>query len=185
VGLALLWPALANAADTKAANASAKEPSARLPGVTVTATRETPHVLSTFPAREAKVAPGLLILRVTYDTRMRPDGWSYAREAGAEYPDCAKSPRLLDDKQTFVLVCRTLPNKSYAVWFNRPPTSDFASVSRRPAVPFELRFATNGDDPIRTLTEAMKADKALSSASNPVEPDGLATYGQELDPPGG
>jgi hypothetical protein len=160
-------------------------PPTRLSGVTVTASRDIPHVESTFPAAGGKVAPGLLILRVTYDTHMRPDGWSYARETGAEYPDCAKSPRLLDDKRSFVLVCRTLPNKSYAVWFNRPPMVDFASTARRPAVPFELKFSTTDEDPVRTLAEAIKADKALNTGSNPVEPEGLATYGQDVDPPGG
>ena len=159
-------------------------PSARVSTVTVTASREVPHVQSTFPARGAKVAPGLLVLRVTYDTRMRPEGWSYAKESGAEYPDCAKSPRLLDDRRSFVLICRTLPNKAYAVWFNRPPLDDFASAGRRPAIPYELKFATSDDDPVRTLPEAMKADPALSTVANPVEPDGLATYGQDPDAPG-
>ncbi len=151
--------------------------------VTVTASRVIPQVQSTFPASGANVAPGLLVLRVTYDTRMRPEGWSYAQEAGAEYPDCAKAPRLLDDKRSFVLICRTLPGKRYAVWFNRPPMTDFTSLGRRTATPFELRFATTDDEPVRSLTEAMKADPALSSLGNPVEPDGLATYGQD-EPPG-
>ena len=150
--------------------------------VTVIASRVVPQVQSTFPAAGARVAPGLLVLRVTYDTRMRPEGWSYAREAGAEYPDCAKAPRLLDDRRSFVLICRTLPGKRYAVWFNRPPLGDFTSMGRRPAPPFELKFATTDDDPVRTLPEAMKADPALSDLGNPVEPEGLATYGQT--PPG-
>ena len=81
------------------------------------------------------------------------------------------------------LICRTLPGKRYAVWFNRPPLDDFSSFGRRPATPFELKFATTDDEPVRTLTEAMKADPALSALGNPVEPDGLATYGQS-EPPG-
>ena len=68
-------------------------------------------------------------------------------------------------------------------WFNRPPLGDFSSVGRRPATPYELRFVTTEDEPVRTLTEAMKEDPALSSLGNPVEPDGLATYGQD-QPPG-
>ena len=153
-------------------------PATKLSGVTVVASRVVPHVQSTFPAADAKVPPGLLVLRVTYDTRMRAEGWSYARATGAEYPDCAASPRLLDDGKTFVLICRTLPAKSYSVWFNRPPLQDFASLSRRAAIPFQLKFATTAGDPIRTLPEAMKADPALSNVANPVEPDGLAVYGQ-------
>src|SRR5579875_3085 len=159
-------------------------PSGRSSTVTVTASRQTPHVSATFPAEGAKVAPGLLVLRVTYDTKMRAEGWSYARQQGADYPDCASAPRLLDDQRSFVLICRTLPGEAYAVWFNRPPLGDFASLARRPAEPYELRFATTDDDPVRTLAGAMKADPALSNVSNPVEPEGLATYGQDVDPPG-
>ncbi|WP_174299905.1 hypothetical protein [Caulobacter sp. S45] len=150
--------------------------------VTVTASRVVPKVQSTFPASGAKVSPGLLVLRVTYDTRMRPEGWSYAQEAGEQYPDCAKAPRLLDDKRSFVLICRTLPGKRYAVWFNRPPLNDFTSFGRRAAKPFELKFVTSEDEPVRTLTEAMRADPALSTLGNPVEPDGLAAYGQDAPP---
>ena len=124
-------------------------------------------------------------MRVTYDTRMRADGWSYARESGADYPDCASAPRLLDDGRSFVLICRTLPARTYAVWFNRPPLQDFSSHSKRPAAPFELKFATTNDDPVRTLPDAMKEDPALAKAGNPVEGGGLAVYGQDPAPPGG
>ena len=156
-----------------------------IPGLTVTATRETPHVESTFPAQGAKVAPGLLVLRVTYDVRMRPDGWAYAEGgAPAAYPDCAKAPRLLDDKRSFVLVCRTLPGKAYAVWFNRPPLMDFASMSRQSATPFQLKFVTTQDDPVRTLADAMKADPALVGQGEPVQAPGQARFGQDDAPPG-
>ena len=150
--------------------------------VTVVGSRAVPRVTSTFPSANATVTPGLLVLRVTYDTHMRPDGWSYAREAGVDYPDCAPAPRLLDDKESFVLICRTLPGKRYAIWFNRPPLQDFSSSGRRPAPAYELRFATSEDEPIRTLADAMKADPALSSAGNPVEPEGSATFGGDGDP---
>ena len=182
VSLALLGqPAGASPVPTKTVD---KQMDARTDTVTVTASRTIPHVQSTFPALGAKVAPGLLVLRVTYDTKMRPEGWSYAEDAAADYPDCgSEGPRLLDDRRSFVLICRTLPGKHYAVWFNRPPMNDFSSMGRRPAVPFQLKFQTTDDEPVRTLAEAMKADAALSSLSNPVEPDGMATYGQQ-DAPG-
>ena len=152
-------------------------------GVTVIATRTVPKVESTFPAKGAKVTPGLLILRVTFTDKMREDGWSYVPDPHGQYPDCAQSPRLLDDKRSFVLICRTLPSKAYAVWFNRPPLVDFNNYGRRSAIPFELTFTTTADDPVRTLPEAMKADPALSKFSNPVEPEGLAAIGQPHIPP--
>jgi hypothetical protein len=160
-----------------------EEPNATVAGVVVHATHVIPRVESTFPAQNAKVTPGLLILRATFSTQMRPDGWSYVPSAKGTYPDCAETPRLLDDKRTFVLICRTLPGKAYSVWFNQPPVADFSSSGGRPAIPYELTFTTADEEPIRTLADAMKADKALTSASNPVEPLGSAPLGQPRVPP--
>ena len=178
----LALAAAAGGVPSSPAKSAVEPPVGHARSITVIGQRVVPHVQSTFPARDSKVTPGLLVLRVTYSTHMRPDGWSYAREAGAEYPDCAKAPRLLDDRQTFVLICRTLPGRSYALWFNRPPLSDFASTGRLAADPYELKFSTTDDEPVRTLGEAMKADPALSNVANPVEPDGLAVYGQDDGP---
>src|SRR5579875_1604899 len=107
VGAAIAIAASPAQATRPARTAAPAAPSTTVAGVTVTATRQVPHVESTFPAQGARVAPGLLVLRVTYDTHMRPDGWAYA-PAGASmaYPDCATAPRLLDDKRSFVLICR-------------------------------------------------------------------------------
>jgi hypothetical protein len=151
--------------------------------VTVTASRTIPKVESTFPALGAKVKPGILVLRVTFSERMREDGWSYVPSQKGAYPDCAQSPRLLDDGRTFVLICRTLPARTYAVWLNRPPLVDFSNHGGRSATPYELSFTTTDDEPIRTLPEAMKADKALTNVSNPVEPQGLAAMGAPHVPP--
>lgn len=175
-------PAPKGTSHTPAADAP-DEHNTTVSGLTVTASRTIPKVESTFPAQGAKVAPGLLVLRVTFSEKMREDGWSYVPSPKGLYPDCAQTPRLLDDKRTFVLICRTLPSKTYAVWFNQPPLVDFSNYSHRSAVPFELSFTTADDEPIRTLADAMKADKALSSVANPVEPLGSAPMGQPHVPP--
>jgi len=140
-------------------------------------------VESTFPALNAKVTPGLLVLRVTFSEKMRVDGWSYVPSPKGLYPDCAQTPRLLDDQRSFVLICRTLPGKTYSVWFNQPPLVDFSNYSRRSAIPYQLTFTTADEEPIRTLADAMKADKALTNVSNPVEPLGSAPMGQPRTPP--
>ncbi len=158
------------------------EPQSTVSGVTVTARRAIPKVESTFPAKGSKVAPGLLVLRVTFTERMHEDGWSYVPSAKGLYPDCARTPRLLDDRKTFVLICRTLPSKTYAVWFNQPPLVDFSGGGHS-AIPYELTFTTADDEPIRTLADAIKADKALTSASNPVEPLGSPALGQPHETP--
>ncbi len=169
---------------TSHSSAAAAEPESNttVSGVTVSARREIPKVESTFPAKGSKVAPGLLVLRVTFTERMHEDGWSYVPSAKGLYPDCAKTPRLLDDHKTFVLICRTLPSKTYAVWFNQPPLVDFSGGGHS-AIPYELTFTTADDEPIRTLADAIKADKALTSASNPVEPLGSPALGQPHETP--
>jgi hypothetical protein len=158
------------------------EPKATVSGVTVTARRAIPRVDSTFPAQGSKVAPGILVLRVTFTERMHEDGWSYVPSAKGLYPDCAKTPRLLDDHKTFVLICRTMPSKTYAVWFNQPPLVDFSGGGHS-AIPYELVFTTADADPIRTLADAIKADKTLTSASNPAEPLGSPALGQPHETP--
>ena len=54
------------------------------------------------PAVGAAVTPGVLILKLTFDQRMTAGGFDVAPAAGAEAPDCLKTPRLLDDGKTFV-----------------------------------------------------------------------------------
>jgi hypothetical protein len=154
-------------------------------GVTVTASRQTPKVASTYPAEGASVAPGILIIRVSYDTRMQGQSWSYVTSRDGEYPECAASPRLLDDRKSFVLICRTLPKKTYALWFNHGDYDNFTSVSRRPAAAYELKFTTTDADPIRTLEDAIKADPGLPPGSNPAEAEGKRRPGEDapdLDP---
>src|ERR1700761_2779142 len=70
-----------------------------LSGVTVMAPAPTlPKVVSTFPEEGKSVAPGALILKVTFDQKMDPDGWDYGKGAAA-YPDCLARPRLEPDQK--------------------------------------------------------------------------------------
>jgi hypothetical protein len=153
-------------------------------GVTVTASRETPKVVGAYPAQGASVAPGILIIRVTYDTRMQGQSWSYVTSRDGEYPECAASPRLLDDHKSFALICRTLPKKTYALWFNHGDYQNFTSISRRPAVAYELKFSTTDADPVWTLEDAIKADPGLPPGSNPAEAEGKRRPGEEAPDPG-
>jgi hypothetical protein len=147
-------------------------------GVTVTASKDVPHVAATFPAKGSSVAPGVLVMRVTYDTRMQGRSWTYLTSKDGEYPECAATPRLLDDHKSFALICRTLPNKTYALWLNHGDHANFTSVSRRPAEPFELIFKTSDADPVWTLQEAIKADPGLPPGSNPAEAEGKRRPGE-------
>lgn len=116
-----------------------------------------PVVVSTYPAQGAVVASGTLVLKVTFDQRMTPDGWSYARGA-ADLPSCLPRPRLLDDERTFVLLCSTAAGRPYAVGLNASPPEGFANAQRRFAPRYDLRFSTAADgEPVRAIGEAVRA----------------------------
>jgi len=170
-----------NKASPEAAKAGGRagEPSSTVSGVTVTVSRDIPKVVSTYPAEGASIAPGILIIRITYDTRMQGQSWSYVTSRDGEYPECAASPRLLDDHKSFALICRTLPKKNYALWFNHGDYQNFTSVGRRPAAAYELKFTTSDADPVWTLQDAIKADPGLPPGSNPAEAEGKRRPGED------
>jgi len=147
--------------------------------VTVTVSRDIPTVVSVYPAQGSSIAPGILIIRVSYDTRMQGQSWSYVSSRDGEYPECAASPRLLDDHKSFALICRTLPKKTYALWFNHGDYQNFTSISHRPATAYELKFTTSDADPVWTLADAIKADPGLPPGSNPAEAEGKRRPGED------
>lgn len=138
------------------AQATRPEPTPVSP-VTVMPPTLPPKVTATWPAAGQTVAPGILVLKVTFDQKMTPGAWSYAAGAGGEKPECVRAPRLLNDGKTFVLLCSTKPGKSYAVSFNGVREGGFANEAENPALTAELAFSTSKDPSIYTLKSAMKA----------------------------
>jgi hypothetical protein len=129
----------------------------RLAGVTVTAPAPTlPKVVSTFPADGKTVTPGVLILKVTFDQKMNPDGWDYGKGADA-YPQCLDRPRLLPDEKTFVLLC-TIPSKDkFSLTFDASGSGGFENLAGQKATMAALNFATDDSKSIATIADAMKA----------------------------
>ena len=127
-----------------------------------------PAVVSTYPAQGAQVAAGTLILTVRFNQEMTPQGWSYAKTAGVDFPACLPKPRLLADKRTFVLLCSTVTGRRYAVGLNAAPPQGFADPFRRFAPRFDLAFSTSAtDEPVRPVDEALKA-AALQPGDSPI-----------------
>jgi len=151
------------------AQAQPAPPPKEVSPVTIYPLRERPKVVATFPAAGQAVSPGVLILTVTFDQEMSPNGFDVAPASGGDAPKCLKTPRLLDDGKTFGLLCTTRPGASYALAFNSAETDGFANVGGQRAESGSLAFTTtkDGDGP-RSIDEAIKAAK-LKSFDVPVQ----------------
>jgi hypothetical protein len=88
---------------------------------------------------------------------MMAAGFDLTPPTTGEMPECLKTPRLLDGGKTFILLCRTLPGKSYAVAINAKAAGGFANLAGARAWPASLTFTTTADDPVRDLEGALKA----------------------------
>ncbi|WP_293907017.1 hypothetical protein [Phenylobacterium sp.] len=127
-----------------------------------------PKVVASYPADGAAVAPGVLVLKLTFDQRMAGTGFDLAPVADAEAPHCLKTPRLLNDGKTFVVLCTLLPGKSYALALNAGPAGGFTNETERRAAPASLRFTTTTGEPVRSLDAAMKLE-SLTGLEVPVQ----------------
>jgi hypothetical protein len=135
--------------------------------VTVTPRTDPPKIVSSFPAPGQVIAPGALVLRITFDQKMDEHSFAFAAAPGARTPDCLKTPRLLNDDKTFVLLCTTAPASAYAFSFNAVPQGGFENIGGTRAAPAQLAFSTNAEDGPRDLEAALKAAK-LSGADIPI-----------------
>ncbi|WP_233206724.1 hypothetical protein [Caulobacter sp. FWC2] len=140
-----------------------------------------PNLVSTYPAQDQIVAPGVLILKAAFDQQMAPTAWNYAPAPGAEPMDCVKTPRLLGDQKTFVLLCRVLANRTYGVTFNAERTGGFANLGENPAHTAVLTFKVDSDTPVTTVRRAMEAAK-LQADQMPVQDAPMAVAGAAKPP---
>lgn len=142
--------------------------------VTVMPPTERPKLVSTWPENGQTVAPGVLVLKVVFDQQMTPRDFAYglggAGDTAGDKLNCLKTPRLLNDSKTFVLLCTTLPGKTYAVALNpdAPGGPAFSNLAENRAAPSALTFTTGTGYPVTNLRDAMKA-AGLSGLDMPVE----------------
>lgn len=163
---ALAALALTTAAATPALAQTASSPT-HLSGVTIVAPAPTlPQVVSTFPEEGKSITPGALILKVTFDQKMSPDGWDFGKGANA-YPDCLARPRLEPDQKTFVLLCTVGSKSSFSVAFNGSNQGGFENEAGQKATPATLNFTTDDEKSLASIAEAMKA-AGLKADEGPV-----------------
>lgn len=132
---------------------------------------DAPKVVSTYPAQDQAVAPGVLILKVAFNQKMLPTGFDYAPAPGADPLECVKTPRLLNDEKTFVLLCRAWPGKTYGVAFNGSEKPGFANQGELRATGATLSFTTTSGEPIRTVAAGVKA-AGLEPTDTPIQETG-------------
>jgi hypothetical protein len=126
-----------------------------------------PKIVNSFPGPGQVIAPGVLVLRITFNQEMDEYSFAFAATVGGRMPDCLKTPRLLNDKKTFVLLCTTAHGSAYSLTFNASPHSGFTNIGGTHAAPVRLAFSTNEEDGPRDLDDALKAAK-LTGADVPI-----------------
>jgi hypothetical protein len=122
---------------------------------------ERPRVVSTFPAKDSIVRPGLLVLRVTFNQAMACDG-SLTAAAPLENPcpGAVQEMLLSYDRKTVRTVCEVAPNVQYGVWLSQNPTErSFVGLTGLPSEAYRLNFSTSDGPAVRSVCEAMSADE--------------------------
>jgi hypothetical protein len=127
--------------------------------LTVYPATEPPKLVSSWPAAGATIAPGVLVVRVTFDQPMAEDGFDLGAGADGAAPKCLKTPRRLNDEKSFVLLCTTAPDSRYSLALNAGAKGGFANLGGVRAAAATLAFATNGTEGPQSVAEAMKAAK--------------------------
>lgn len=145
-----------------------------------------PKVVESFPANGASVDAGVVVLKVTFDQPMTPDGWAYGKSDAGAFPQCLARPRLLADQRTFALLCTLAPNRTYALQINPAPA--FKNAGGRSAKPYPLSFSTTGQitrDMHSALTQAglTDADEPLMSWDDPGKGVSRSSAPEPVDPP--
>jgi hypothetical protein len=158
------------AAPVLAAPAPAQPPTDVSP-VTVAPRTQPPTLAASFPAQGQAIAPGTLVLKMTFDQQMLKTGFDVSAAPGGPALDCLATPRLLADNKTFVLLCRADPGKAYVLALNAQPAGGFRNLAENRAEPATLAFTTTAGEPVRTLADAMKTE-GLGPLDVPVQ-DGM------------
>lgn len=182
---------LAVAAGGTAYAAPAAQPAPPAPPKTVSSLTVVPGdratVVSSFPAAGQVVAPGVLIVKVTFDQKMLGTSFDIEALPGAAMPSCLKVPRLLNDGRTFVLLCTTAPKTSYGMAFNQAPSGGFENVGEVRAAGSTLSFSTSDAQGPVDIASAMKvaglSDGDEPIADAPADPDAQPTTHAQNSPP--
>ncbi len=164
---------------TAPAPAKATPPGHEVSPVTVFPATSPPKIVKSYPAAGQALQAGVLVLTVTFDQPMVKTGFDFGWAAASPSLNCLKTPRLLDDNKTFVLLCTTEPHKAYSLTFNAQPQGGFENVAEHRAEPATLSFSTTDGDGAEDIHTAMK-NAGLRDLDMPIQD----TPGLPPAPPG-
>ncbi|HEY9234879.1 MULTISPECIES: hypothetical protein [Phenylobacterium] len=118
-----------------------------------------PRIVSSFPAPEAVIRPGVLVVRLTFDRPMTCDGFIVeAPPIPNPCPTRRQQMSLSFDRRTIRVLCKTEPGMSYALRLGVTPTQQFHSLDGRPPEAYEVRFRTSSEGLTTTIAEALAQD---------------------------
>jgi hypothetical protein len=131
-------------------------PPERMPG-----RAERPKVVSSYPAKDSVVRPGIVIVRVTFDQPMACYGL-FTNDPRLLNP-CPGSPQqmlLSLDRRTVRTVCVVEPNAQYGLWLSREPDAGaFIGLGGLPSMPYRMTFTTATQPVVRTVCDALVEDE--------------------------
>ena len=121
-----------------------------------------PRLVSTFPDKGAKVRPGVLVLRLTFDRPMTCAG--LLDTEGYRPNPCPaplNEPMISHDRRTFLTVCVIAANYRYGMRLHR-----FTSLAGHPAPAADLEFETSLGRPARNVEEALAEDPWMAQMAS-------------------
>jgi hypothetical protein len=155
--IACLWSGAAFAAPPPAPAAPTPPSPNIVSPVTVYPRTDAPKLAKSFPAAGQALSAGVTVLSLTFDQPMMKGSFDLGPAPTGEPLHCLKTPRLLDDNRTFVVLCTTEPHKSYVLALNARPEGGFRNVGEHRADPATLAFSTTDGDGPGNVHEALKA----------------------------
>ncbi|HLZ77500.1 hypothetical protein [Phenylobacterium sp.] len=122
-----------------------------------------PRVVSTFPAKDAVVRPGILVIRVTFDQPMACAGMFKDDPPLSDPCPGFKHDLLLSlDRMTVRTACVVEPGRHYGALIRRGDDDDsstFLSLAGARPSEYEFRFKTSDAAPVTTVCEALTEDE--------------------------
>ncbi len=117
-----------------------------------------PKVVDSYPEPGAVVAPGYILVRVSFDAPMSCYSEVTVDGGGDDDPCEPTGTWELPARRSWIMQCRLKPDTTYALSFKKVDGAGFVGLSGRRAAPYRLAFTTSNASPTPTFEAAHAAD---------------------------